>query len=62
MKKIKRLLFIIMITMAHLSVIAQPLPPATPNGNPVPIGGDIAPLIMVILITGIAAIKKRNSN
>ena len=62
MKKIKRLLFIIMITMAHLPVIAQPLPPATPDGNPVPVGENIAPLIMVVIIAGINTLKRKNNN
>jgi LPXTG-motif cell wall-anchored protein len=50
-------IFILIFTTANL--FAQPLPPATPSGNPVPVG-ELAALLLV-LGGGILLVKRKKN-
>ena len=53
----------IIVTVVLLSLIvitnAQPLPPTTPSGSPVPVEGLLSLLPAVLIALGIARLKKK---
>jgi len=59
MKTKKIILAIIFLSLAVITN-AQPLPPTTPEGNPIPIEGLISILLMALMAFGIIRLRNKN--
>lgn len=56
--KIKHIVTTVMFIMMSAAAIAQPLPPSTPNGNSVPVGGSVVILFIVMAGLGFKQLLK----
>ncbi len=62
MKKIqvyKYLIATVVIVLIQSLALAQPLPPESPGGNPMPVGGIITLLLASATILGVRQLKKK---
>ncbi len=60
MKILKKLTIALVLTTVALQIFAQPIPPATPSGNPIPIGNTLIPIILLTLGFGVFNLLKQN--
>lgn len=58
MKTRKLIITVVLLSLVVLTK-AQPLPPTTPSGNPVPIEGLIALLPAALMVLGIIKLKRK---
>jgi hypothetical protein len=59
MKTARYIVSIIVFATLQLSVMAQPLPPSSPSGNPVPVEGIVALLLASMAGLGITRLRKK---
>jgi hypothetical protein len=57
MRSIKYIITTIILVFVQVIVMAQPLPPSAPSGNPVPVDGFL--MVMVAALTGMGVVKLR---
>ena len=59
--KTKYIILTVFLLIATV-VMAQPLPPTSPSGNPVPVEGLLGLMLLSMAGLGIRRLKKRNKN
>ncbi len=60
MKTLKQTILLIGFGLMQLQIMAQPLPPVSPEGNPVPVGWVMLLLIFSTIVLGIKELNKKN--
>jgi hypothetical protein len=59
MRTLKYIIITFVLIIVQLSLMAQPLPPSSPGGNPVPVDGIAVLLLASIAGLGIVKLKRR---